>query len=65
MSKTNKHSSQRMDNQNYFAPLQTIDNDDDEIVIDDVAKDKVPPLIQNNRLLDKKNVNWLKSFLHK
>ena len=44
MSKTNKHSSQRMDNQNYFAPLQTIDNDDDEIVIDDVAKDKVPPL---------------------
>lgn len=45
MSKTNKpSSSQRTENQNYFAPLQTIDNDDDEIVIDDIAKEKVPPL---------------------
>lgn len=47
MSKTNKpNSSQRVGNQNYFAPLQTIDNDDsdDDIVVEQVSKEKIPPL---------------------
>ena len=38
-------SSQRTDNQNFFAPLQTIDDDDnDENVIEPPVKNNIPPI---------------------
>ena len=42
--KTKPNSSQRTANQNYYAPLQTFDDQDDEEVIDNNIKVKIPPI---------------------